>query len=552
MLSDVALLRGNPVARRAIDVERVALVGVTLTVFLAQLACAWWFDSQGYLWGDAVSRATSALVAVYGADPHLAAIGFVWMPLPTMLEILPVSFYGVWQGVVSSGFASSIVTVMAGSLTAVILFTTARRFGLSLALSSAYTLLVCFSPMLFLFSTNGMSEGVASPFLIGTVCSLLLFWQSGQRRYIAVAGLMLAPAFACIYEAAPFGAAVLFALALGLFSRENASSAPQGRLRAVEGLSLVLLVPVMYVGVIWVIANWAITGNPLYFATSIYSNSGFISSTGTSYLAYAVKGDVFGAIGFAVVRTLPFAIPIAAIVLVRLIEGRLVRPNTLTMATIAFIVPLGLVLWQLYDGTSLGWLRYFIYPLYVAAGWGLYEIASSKRRELATAIILTGWLITIPASLAAMATPRFGQSEHMIVSSIVSGKSALDAGYPTVFQNVEPVAATLDALDRNDLVLADSSNAWTVEATVSPSTLKHNLLVTSDGRFHDALRDPVKVGVSYVLVPNPARAPQDLIDQKYPKLWQGDEPGFSLVQDFSLTGQGWRLYRVDATAVSGR
>ena len=552
MLADAALPRANLFAKKSIDVERVALLGVMLTVFSAQLACAWWFDSRGYLWGDAVSRASSALVALYGADPHLAAIGFVWMPLPTLLQIVPVSFYGIWPGVVSSGFASSIVTVMAGSLTSVILFTTARRLGLSLALSSVYTLLVCFSPMLFLFSTNGMSEGVASPFLIGTVCSLLLFWQTGQRRYIAAAGLMLAPAFACIYEAAPFGAAVLFALALGLFSRENAPSAPQGRLRAVEGLSLLLLVPVIYIGVIWVIANWAITGNPLYFATSIYSNSGFISSTGTSYLAYAVKGDVLDATGFAVVRTLPFAIPIAAIVLVRLIEGRLVRPNTLTLVAIAFIVPLGLIVWQLYDGTSLGWLRYFMYPLYAAAGWGLYEIASSRRRHLAAAIILTGWLITIPASLAAMATPRFGQNEHAIVASIVSGKSALDAGYPTVFQNVEPVAGTLDALNRNALVLADSSNAWTIEATVSPSTLKHNLLVTSDGRFHDALRDPSKLGVSYVLVPSPARAPQDLLDQQYPNLWQGDEPGFTLVQDFSLTGQGWRLYRVDATPVLGR
>ena len=101
-------------------------------------------------------------------------------------------------------------------------------------------------------------------------------------------------------------------------------------------------------------------------------------------------------------------------------------------------------------------------------------------------------------------------------------------------------------------MLADSSNAWTIEATVSPSTLKHNLLVTSDGRFHKALRDPVKLGVSYLLVPNPERAPQDLIDEQYPKLWQGDEPGFTLVEDFSQTGQGWRLYRVNATPPSGK
>ena len=44
-------------------------------------------------------------------------------------------------------------------------------------------------------------------------------------------------------------------------------------------------------------------------------------------------------------------------------------------------------------GQSFGWLRYFMYPLFVAAGWGLYEVASSKRRNIATALVLTGWLL---------------------------------------------------------------------------------------------------------------------------------------------------------------
>jgi hypothetical protein len=546
MVTDAALAKAAPVSNRSVDVERLTLYGVTLTVFLVQLACAWWLDAQGYLWGDAVSRASAALVAINGADPHLAAIGFIWMPLPTLLDIIPVSLYPWWNGVVQSGFASSIPTVLAGTLTAGIVFTTARRFELSVVLAAAYTLAVAFSPMLFLFSTNGMSEGVASPFLIGTVCALLLFWKSGQRRYVAIAGLLLAFAFACLYEAAPLGAAVAVALAAGTFTAETAPSTPQGRLRAIEGLSLLLVVPAVYVGVLWIIANWSITGDPLYFARSVYSNQGYINASGQSYLAHAVKGEVLASAGFVLVRTLAFAIPLLSILTVRLIEGRLFRINTLTMTAIALVVPFGLILAQLYDGSSFGWLRYFVYPLYVSAGWGLYEIASSRRRQLAIGLIMGAWLLTVPASLLVMANPRLGQTEHLLVRGVSFGEPASAVGYPMYFDDVESVADALDSLGPHELVLADSSNAWPIEATVSPGTLSQKLLVTSDDRFTDALRDPAELGVSYLLVPDPDQAPQDLLNVEYPLLWEGKQQGFSLAKDFHQTGQGWRLYSVDA------
>ncbi len=545
--TDAGIRQATVIAKeRTLDTERVVLWTLTLGVFAAQLVFALLMNSRGYLWGDAISRSSAALIALHSNDPHLAAIGFVWMPLPTLLTILPVAAYPWSADIVSNGFASSLITVFAGTLSTAIVFGTARRFGLSLLLATIYSLLVAFSPMLFLFSTNGMSEGVAAPFMIGSACCLLLFWDSGQRRYIAMSGILLGLAFACLYQAVNFGGIMLAAMILGLFSTENAPSAPQGRPRAIEGLSILFLVPSTYIAILWVVSNYAIMGDPLYFATSVYSNEGYIASAGQDRIADAVTGDLLGTLEFSIVRTLPFFIPIAAILLLRLIEGRLLRMNSLTMTGLALCVPFGLITLQLYDGTSFGWLRYFMYPLFVAAGWGLYEIGKSRRRNLAIGLIFGAWAITAPASLFVMNDPAMGQNEYQVVRSIWTGETAQEVGYPLYFEDVRPVAAAIDALGADELVFVDSSNAWTIAGTVSRATLKQNLVFTSDDRFRDALAAPATEGISYLLVPNPAVAPQDLLNGEYPRLWQGTEPGFSLVRDFDQTGVGWRLYRVDA------
>ncbi len=240
--------------------------------------------------------------------------------------------------------------------------------------------------------------------------------------------------FACLYQAVQFGAAITVALALGLYTMENVPSAPQGRPRAFEGLGLMLLVPSVYVGLLWVIANAAIVGNPLYFATSQYSNEGYIASSGQDRIADAVVGDPVASLAFVALRTLPFLVPIFAILLVRLIEGRLFRINTAALLGVVLVVPFGLILLQLYEGSSFGWLRYFMYPLFVAAGWGLYEMGISRHRNFAIALVMAGWIVTIPASLIAMTDPEQGQNEYQIVRSIWTGESAADVGYPAVLR----------------------------------------------------------------------------------------------------------------------
>lgn len=518
-----------------------------LLVFGTQFAFGMWMDGRGFLWGDALDRATSALVALYSTDPHLAAIGFVWMPLPTLLEIALTSTYVLWPQVVSSGFASTFITALAGGVTAVLLLKVSRKFGVSPVVGWAFALLVCTNPMLFLFYTNGMSEGVAAPFLIGATAGITLFWYTGRRSYVAMASLALAFGFASIYQAVPYGGSLFAALVLGvLFGSESKRSAPQGAWRAIEGLGILFLVPSVYVGILWIGANWVIMGDPLYFAHSQYSNQGVVASYEGARLAAGATGDLGATLRYVGERTAPFLIPTAFLLAARILDGRAREVNTISLVLLNLGVPLGLMVPQLYAGSSFGWLRYFMYPLFAAAGWGLYEVAKSRRKRLATVFVLGGWAFAFPVVLWAMANPSLGQDEHYEVRALVSGQDASETGFTNYLADAAPVVRYLEekVMPEGYVVAADATQGWPIAAQMPPRYLSNLLMLTPDRRFLQAVRAPQKYHVSYLLVPDPKKYPNDLINTTYPRLWEGKEPGFRLAAKFPRTMQGWRLYRL--------
>jgi hypothetical protein len=519
-----------------------------LVVFAAQFAFGVWMHERGFLSMDALYRSVNALQVIHSTDPHLAAIGLVWMPLPTLLQLPWTTVYPLWPGIVSSGISASLTTALAGGATAALLLATCRRLGLSNRLGWVYALLVSTNPMLFLYAGNGMSEGVAAPFLIGAVCLLTLFWHTGHRRYVAGAGVTLALGFASLYEAVPFGAALFAALVASLiWDGESQSSAPQGRWRAVQGLGTVLLVPSFFIAALWITANAVIAKDPLFFAFGPYSN--YAQTKDAEGFIPDLAGDVWGTLGFVAVRSAPFLIPIAALLMVRLLDGRLLRVNTFSMLLLACSVPFGLIAPMVFGHASFGWLRFFIYVLFAAAGWGLYEVAKSRRPRRAAVLITVGWALAFPATLLAMSIPRIGREENVVLEALVKGKDARDVGFASALSDMRPVARYLERgpLARGERVLLDQ--AWPLLALGRPHHLRTLLVQASDRRFGDMLDDPRRYRVSYLLVPRPeSESILDAIGRARPKLWEGNEPGFTLVQTFSATAEQWRLYAVGPNA----
>jgi hypothetical protein len=429
------------------------------------------------------------------------------------------------------------------------LLMTARRLGLPNRLGWVFALLVALHPMLFLYGSNGMPEGVAAPFLIGAVCCLTLFWHSGERLWVAAGGAALALGVACEYPAVAYGAAVFGALAAGvLWSSEARAWAPQGRARAVEGLGLLLLVPPIFVGLLWIGANAVIMGDPLDFMYGSYGYGTFQRSADPAGAAVYVTGDVVGALALVGERVFPFLLPLAFVLLVRLVDGRLWRINTLSVLLLGLSVPLGMVVPLAILGSPMGFLRYLVYPLFVAAGWGLYEIAMSRRRGTAVALILTGWLIAFPAALWIMADPRLGPEEHLELEALADGGRSGDSVGMRA-----PVARYLEAnvLPTGGRVLPDSvAGGSAIALQLRPAHLRR-LVLTSDRRFKLARAQPGSYGVRYFLMPDPVGTPTAAIGRAYPRLWDGEQPGFRLVTTLTTQMEQWRIYAVQPSGGNG-
>src|SRR3954447_17510935 len=130
---------------RAVSARRLPIgptTAVFTLVFAAQASFGIWMDARGFVWGDAFFRSASALFVLHSADPKLADVGFVWMPLPSLLNLPWVALYPVWPSVVSSGVASSLTSAVCGGATAAVLLMTAARLGLPSGVGWAFALLV--------------------------------------------------------------------------------------------------------------------------------------------------------------------------------------------------------------------------------------------------------------------------------------------------------------------------------------------------------------------------------------------------------------------------
>jgi 4-amino-4-deoxy-L-arabinose transferase-like glycosyltransferase len=542
-LSAVAhAVRGLAGRRSSIrDLEAGPLVAF-LVVFGVTFAFGVWMASRGFRWNDAMSRAASALAVVHGPDAKLANIGFVWPPLPTLLGGVGALLYPIWPTVVSGGVSAALTTASCAGATAALLVATARRLGLSNRLGWAFALLVATNPILFLYASNGMPEGVALPFMTAAVCCLTLFWHTGRRLWVAAAGVALALGVATVYQGVAFGAAVFAALIGGiLWSSEARAAAPQGRARAIEGLGLMLLIPPAFVGLFWVGANAVIMGNPLDFISGSYGYASFQRPSGVAGGHPVVTGDFLGALGLVGERIFPFLIPLALLLVVRLVDGRLWRVNSLSLVVLALSVPLGMVVPMALLGSPMGFLRYLIFPLFVAAGWGLYEITVSGRRARAVALIAAGWLAAFPVELWVMSNPRLAPEEYAELKALTNGQDGED----TIDIRV-PVASYLEThvLGDGQNVLLDSVAGGAMVAIQIGPAHRDQLILTADRRFKQALARPGSHNVGYFLTPDPSGAPNAAINRTYPGLWRGQRPGFQLVKTLATPLEKWRIYAV--------
>src|SRR5215471_835428 len=170
--------RETPGRRLRRRTARWLIFGLPLALYLAVgVLLAFHYDSFN---GDAQARVANAYYVLFSRDPHVAAIGFVWNPLPS-LSVLPLlSLKTLWPPLATRAFAGNIMSAlfMAGAVYQIDAML--RDLKLNVGVRYALVAIFAFNPMIVYYGANAMSEGIFIFFLV-VATRYLARWMVDNR-----------------------------------------------------------------------------------------------------------------------------------------------------------------------------------------------------------------------------------------------------------------------------------------------------------------------------------------------------------------------------------
>ncbi len=494
--------------------------------------------------GDALARVANAAGAVSGRDPHLAAIGFVWSPIPTLALIPLVALRGLWPELASVGGAACVISAAAMAGTVVAVRAALAELGVDRLPRQVGTLLFAAHPMIVLYGANGMSEALLLLFLVVALRSLARWWWVRSSGSLAAVGLALGLAYLCRYEAIMAGAAAVSAVFASTWWHSRDPWRDRLRVAVVDGSIVAFPITVAFVG--WALASWLIVGHPFEQLSSPYGNSAQVRSsadvigTATGWTAEYVLDQM---LGLEPLLVLTLVVAGAAAVL-----SRSVRP-LLPLLVFGPVIALQALIFTGHQ--SFGWLRFQIVvvplaALSVGAAVGTIDVRNRARWPWRLVAVSVTAVLLVPSVVVAadvMASPTLAREEARIVVAVRDRQEPLAAD-ARHFAFERAVAAELDelGLGRGE-VLTDVAFSFPI---VLASRQPTQFVITPDRDFQAALASPWVFGVRYLLVP-PASgraASADAVNLAYPRLHQGNAVA-TKIRDFAdERGLRWRLFKV--------
>jgi hypothetical protein len=493
---------------------------------------------KGYIFNDAISKVANAFYVLYIRPPHLAAIGSVWNPLPSLLELPFLLLWPIYKPIASSGLAGVVMNAafMAGS--AVLLYRYTIEYGRSHFTGIAIALLYCFNPFMFIYGFSGMSEAPFYFMLIWMIFSYTRWMENEESVYLVHMAIALALAFLIRYETIPIAGCLFLAVTLILFMvhRKNLASEQQVSIgysfQRSEGKGIVLLTPLVYTCLIWILYNWIITGNPFYFLNSDYSNLANKQTFANIRILRSMVGEPVLILKYVFLCTKYFSIPLVVILFYRLIKSKLAQLDLLTLI-ILIISTFVMQLYMLYKGVSNGTFRYFSYPFVILCAWLPYEMKRNNSR-LFTALCLVSLVIANVALGNAWFCTRELANVPMEIEDL-----------RFVCQDREKTQIKVAQFINKHLpqasILMDSYRTYTIILNLNKPA---NIITSCSYEFQEALREPWKYKINYIIVPSATNDENqhDALNRLYPELYREGAPWCVLVKEFDGF---YKLYRVN-------
>jgi hypothetical protein len=552
---------------------------------LGELALAGYLAVGAYLTltlhamhGDAYSRVTNAYYVLFSRDPHLGAIGFVWSPLPSLIELLLVPLKLVWPPMVELGFAAVIMSAPFMAAAVYQLDRTLNEFSVPRAARLVLVASFAVHPMIVYYGAAGTAEAPLIFFLVLSVRYLARWLRTRDAGSLVMAGLGLAAAYLTRYEALFSAVGLTGVVLLATFIRTPGGFRSRCDAAIADGAIVVAPVALVFVG--WSLASWVIVGSPFAQFSSSYGNASQLSisaAQGANELGLPVEAKAFLAAQRLVLIEVaaPAALGLAIVVGALRRDARILAIVGCLGTTLAFMVLAYL------EGALAPWFRYFILAiplgiLLVGLAIGSLVSGSGDRaaahdrsggrlaagvrrggglvaaltRATIVLLILSGAVAALPIAAAAMRDPVIAIEESQDLAAVLGPDRASDDRQGAAllsFATERKVAAYLDGLDLpRGSVLLDAFRGFSI---VAQSHDPQQFVITPDRDFKAVLADPISFGVRYVLAPERVdNGLLDAINVAYPNLLTSGTGFTELDRTFEGHGNSsrWYVFRIVA------
>jgi hypothetical protein len=513
--------------------------------FAAYLWIGWRLGIDVHLLpGDSLARVANASSAVFSRDPHPEAIGFVWSPFPSLLEVPLVWLSHLWPALLNRGMAGVIISslAMAGMVATVRAWM--ADLGLGVVVRWSLVVAVALHPFTVLYGANGMSEAGMVCFLVIAARRFALWLEDDRVGDLVAAGLALSLAYLFRYEVA--ASAIAFAVAIGWISwRRSHGPAPDRARRA--GLRIVVgALPAFFTIALWAFVSWAVVGEPFAQFSSKYGNGQ--NSSAVKAAAQGISVSQFSGAARVVLyvkQLLVFGTPALVAVAVLIFFGTNIA-NRATAAIVMLGAPLGFQLVTAVGGSTLAWARSTIaaVPLGILLAGVVAARVPTTRSGVRVVGAITVGVCVLCVGLA-VTTTRNGSlqsSEERTELAAVPGPYhvAVPASTTPILVG-QRIAQDIDALGpRRGQILTDSSTTFTVVLNAKD---QRDYVIPADRDDERIVADPPRFGVRYVLVAQPSSA-YDGVAAAWPGIFNGGAGLGHLVDEWGTPAHPATHYRL--------
>ena len=520
--------------------------------------------------GDATSRLANAFYVLYSRDPHLAAVGFVWNPGTSIIDLVPLLFYHLWTPLATHAFGASLASAfcMAGAVYQV--DRALAEWGVPRAPRLVMVIILALNGMILYYGGDGMSEGLYLFTLLAT-CRYLLRWlRDGDLASLVYSATAIGLCYLARNEAVgPALAAGVVVLGVS-YGRGSVTSlrrdlAPRSaRIWGALTDLAIFEIPIITTLVGWAVASYVITGQAFGQFTSIYGTAAQLSVIGSNRPDLTLHARILHDIRDVsyLAPTLPVLLILAVFCAARRRDIGILAPLAVVGSAVAFD---GLAY---VSGSIAWWFRYFIaaIPLEVLLAGCIFATApaviglrrptkpqrsQAERITYSALAVVAALILLVPSSvttLLGMKNPNVGFEEVENLGYIYNKHLPKgDETTPATWPGIERMSSYFAGMHLHNGQIVVDNFTGCVPDLILRSPNPKIYVIPNDRDFQRILNDPVTFHAQYILEANPVDAGTlTSINRLYPALWKNGAGFAKEVHSFPTSGRcfDFRLFKV--------